>query len=92
MPSIDTQFLSIADAARILSVSRWTVGRMLADGEIPSVSARGVPRIDRADLDAWIAAQKAASVPTSLEVSKRPVGRPRKKPLNRDAGVAGVSL
>ena len=48
-PQIDgeyySQFVSIADAAALLGVSRWTVGRMLEDGEIPHIRPRGVPQM-----------------------------------------------
>ena len=87
-----TQFISIAEAATLLGVSRWTVGRMLADGEFPFISPRGVPRIDRADLKAWIIAQKVSSMerarsrtvkPVPVPQSgKRPVGAPRKAGLS----------
>jgi excisionase family DNA binding protein len=75
-------FLSINSVAQRLGVSRWTVARMLADGEIPHVPVRGTPRIDPIDLDNWIERQKAASiqrVAQGVEPEKRPVGRPRKE-------------
>jgi len=89
----EAQFLSIVDVATILGVSRWTVGRLLDDGMLPHVPVRGTPRIDRADLNTWIAEQKAASIKkaekkaestTTVEQKgkaiKRP-GRPRKPSL-----------
>lgn len=84
----ESQFLSISDVADILAVSRWTVSRMLEDGEIPYVPARGTPRIDRADFDAWIADKKAASLAKAQakkakeEAPPAPIrrrGRPRKQ-------------
>ncbi len=96
MANTDSQFVSIADAAALLGVSRWTVGRMLDDGEIPHIRPRGVPRIDRADLEAWVAAQKAASVskPQEKPPVKQPArdsGRPRKVAVaGKAATVAGT--
>lgn len=82
----EPQFLSIGKVAAILGVSRWTVSRMLDDGAFPRVSVRGTPRIDRVDLEAWIAAEKAKSAKSIEEAKKstrRPVGRPRKAGLDK---------
>ncbi len=85
--SIESQFLSIADAAILFGVSRWTVARLIDDGELPAIRVRGIPRIDRDDLAAWIAAQKAASLQQSqekkaAEAPRRGRGRPRKAAIN----------
>ncbi|WP_082915123.1 helix-turn-helix domain-containing protein [Paramagnetospirillum marisnigri] len=84
------QYLSISDVASVLRVSRWTVSRMLDDGVLPHIPVRGAPRIDPADLMAWIAAEKAKSVQRAkqraqerakLTVVSGRRGRPRKSPV-----------
>jgi len=78
--SSSSSFLSIAQVAATLGVSRWTVARMLDDGEVPHIKVRGTPRIDRVDLGAWIESQKAKSAARPpVEGPKRPVGRPKKE-------------
>lgn len=78
-----SQFLSIDETAAYLGVHRSTIARMLDDGEIPSIEVRGIRRLDRADLGAWVEAKKAASLRKSLdgkggELIQRRRGRPRK--------------
>jgi excisionase family DNA binding protein len=96
MSVVESQFVSIAEAALLLGVSRWTVGRMLEDGELPSIRVRGVHRIDLADLATWIEAQKTESVrkksPAAQSKSPVPrvVGRPRKAPVTQQAATAAA--
>ena len=93
MPISKSQLLSIQQASDILGISRWTVGRMLADGELPFINPRGIPRIDRADLNAWIIAQKASSMEKarSKTVASAPIPPPRKRPVRapRKTGLSG---
>lgn len=80
------KFLSIQEIADWLGVDRSTVSRILARGEIPSLQIGDMPRVDPADLTAWIDAGKAASLKRAAErqaaaPAKRAVGRPRKPAL-----------
>jgi excisionase family DNA binding protein len=52
-----TEYLSISEAALLLGVSRATIQRRIASGELPAtrLGARGnAVRIPRAALDAWL--------------------------------------
>jgi excisionase family DNA binding protein len=47
--------LRMGEVAELLQVSRATVYRMAADGELPVVSIRGKLRVPRRALEAWLA-------------------------------------
>jgi len=77
-------FLTLAEAAAILRVHRATVGRLVQAGELPATRVRGLPRIDAADLAAWITAggsNTAPQPPALLPKGNR--GRPKKAGLKR---------
>lgn len=46
--------LSVAEAARILRVSRATAYRLIGSGELPAVRVGGSLRVDRGELDGYI--------------------------------------
>lgn len=82
------RLFSPEDAGAYLSVSRWTVYRLIKDGELLALPVKGVLRLDRADLDAYadrlraeaattLAARKAAILAAAPQV-RRGRGRPRK--------------
>ncbi len=52
--------LTIKLAASFLSLSPRKVWELTATGELPTVRAGRAVRIDRRDLEAWIAANKSA--------------------------------
>jgi excisionase family DNA binding protein len=81
-------FLTLAEAAAILRVHRATVGRMVDAGEIPATRVRGLPRINAADLAAWIGAGGSCSLlPPKVPVILGRRGRPKKTGLKRRAAV-----
>ena len=47
------------EAAKLLSVSRGTMYRLLASGEVPTVRVRGLTRVSLAALEAWVREQQA---------------------------------
>lgn len=49
--------LRVAEAARLLSLSRTTVYLLLESGQLPSIKCGTARRIPRAALDEWIARQ-----------------------------------
>jgi excisionase family DNA binding protein len=51
----EVPFYTIESLAHRLSVSELTVKRMLRDGEIPSYKFRGIRRIDKVDVDSYLA-------------------------------------
>ena len=52
------QLLTVAETAKILSVSRMTVRRLIDDGQLPAVRAFSATRIDSRDLEAFVAKAK----------------------------------
>lgn len=76
--------LSFVEAAQILGVSKDSVRRRADEGELPILHVGGLPRIDVADLMAYIERQKVAAAERiaqrkALDVPRRKPGRPRKK-------------
>jgi excisionase family DNA binding protein len=61
MASMDPRFFTLSDVAQILNLSEPTVYAMARSGELPAVKfgARGVWRVDRDELEAFIDEQKA---------------------------------
>jgi len=53
--SMDSQLIDYSGAARELDVSKSTVERLVADGDLPSVRIRGARRIRTDDLAAYTA-------------------------------------
>lgn len=53
----DGQLLSVADAARILGISRPTAYRLIADRELPAIRLRGTIRVPAAALERWLSEQ-----------------------------------
>lgn len=79
------QYLSIAAVAKVLSVSRWTVSRIIDDGELIAEEHRGSIRISVRDFDEYVARKRAAAIKAAEERQQaksvpmvRQVGRPRK--------------
>lgn len=67
--------LTYTAAAAELAVSYRTIRRLVADGELPTVSpVAGAPRIVRADLEAFVEARRdvAGGVPVGAGVRRRP--------------------
>lgn len=56
-------FLTVREAGRLLALSRSTIGRMLAAGELPSVKVRAARRIPRAVVVALVAAWLSEEMP-----------------------------
>jgi len=52
-------YLSTSRAARELAVSRWTVVRMIEDGELDGIRIRGMLRVDAASVTRYIATHAA---------------------------------
>lgn len=57
MAQTDTikRYLTVAETADYLGISRWTIYRMLKDGLIPHTSfSKRVKRFDREKIDQWL--------------------------------------
>lgn len=50
--------VSIAEAAKMLGVSRWTMYRMLDDGRLRALRIGGVQKIRRSEIEAYIVRQE----------------------------------
>lgn len=59
-PTRTSHLLSRREAAAYLSVSQRKLDQLVADGQLPRVKIGSCVRFEQADLDAFIAAQKAA--------------------------------
>jgi excisionase family DNA binding protein len=57
--------VTVPEAAALLRLSRATIYRMLARGDLPSVKQGAARRIPRTALEAWVARHSAASTPCS---------------------------
>lgn len=52
---VDTRpLMTIEQVARYLGVSRWTVGRMMDDGDLRVVLVKGRRKVRPADIDAYL--------------------------------------
>jgi excisionase family DNA binding protein len=56
--STRSRLLSIPEAAEFLNISSWQVRRLVWRGDLPSVRIGRLVRLDREDLDAYVASQK----------------------------------
>lgn len=54
LSAITPRLLSTVQAARYLSVSRWSVDRLRLSGDLPAITRFKHIRYDRRDLDAFI--------------------------------------
>jgi excisionase family DNA binding protein len=50
----ETDRLSMSETARLLGISRWTVRRMIEEGELDAIHVRGMLRVERASVAAYI--------------------------------------
>jgi excisionase family DNA binding protein len=57
----EQMLLTVAEAGRVLSVSRATAYRLVTTGELPVVRIRGMLRVPVARLERWIADQEGGS-------------------------------
>jgi excisionase family DNA binding protein len=55
----DLVVLTVAQAAELAQVSRWTIRRQIAAGLLRAKRIGGCIRITRADFDAWLASDDA---------------------------------
>lgn len=55
----ERQYLSTSQAARQLGVSRWTVRRMVEDGDLDGILVRGMLRVDAESVSRYIATHVA---------------------------------
>ena len=60
MSSNSKKYLTIEEVSQLLNVDYQLIYRLVRTGEIPSLRIGRVYRIDAADLDAYLKAQKAA--------------------------------
>jgi excisionase family DNA binding protein len=105
----EVRLLSPEDAAGYLGLgSRWSVYRLIRAGTLPAVKVAGKVRIDRVDLEAFVAQLKdgrsvsvQARVPAIIAVPHRLRPLPRRRPgkpevrhvpLGAPAGASGVSV
>ena len=51
---IDVRTLSLKAAAEYLSISHWTLRKLIWNGEIPSIRVGRKILIDKKDLNAWV--------------------------------------
>jgi excisionase family DNA binding protein len=51
----EESFYTVNSLAKRLAVTTKTVKNMIRDGEIPSYKFRGIRRIDKADVDSYLA-------------------------------------
>ena len=61
-PLLPRRLCSLADAARYLAVSDWTVRQMVWRGDLPHVRLGKRILIDSRDLDGWIDREKVRGV------------------------------
>ncbi len=68
---LDDQLITVKEAARILRVSRSTVYRVIALGDLPSVHVGGALRFRASDLRLYIAKGGTSIRPVQLRTSRR---------------------
>jgi excisionase family DNA binding protein len=54
LSEITPRLLSTTQAAKYLSLSRWTVNRLINTGDLPAIRQFKHLRVDRTDLDSFI--------------------------------------
>lgn len=52
-----SQFLTVAEVARVLRVSKMTVYRLISNGQLPAVRVGRSYRLREEDVDAYLAAR-----------------------------------
>lgn len=93
---VEPRLLSPDQAAAYLGLgSRWSIYRLIAAGELPSLKLAGKVRLDRADLDQLIEVRKgvpslAPTLPRPKRLTLAPLG-PR-TPARGDTSVTGPSV
>lgn len=87
----ECQYFTIAAVAKILCVSRWTITRIIEDGDLVAEEHRGSIRISACDFEEYVARKRAAAIKAAEErrevksvTAVRPVGRPRKAGVKSD--------
>jgi excisionase family DNA binding protein len=56
--AIQTRFVSIEDAARLLAVSHWTIRRAIKAGDLVAYKVGSVYRVEDRDLRQWVGDQR----------------------------------
>lgn len=56
--ALPVRLLSLRDAAAYLSLSYWTLRKLVRSGELPSVRVGRRILVDREDIDAWVTEHK----------------------------------
>jgi excisionase family DNA binding protein len=85
----DKPLLKVAEAARLLRLSRSAVYRGLQDGRIPGFKVIGQWRLDQDELDAWITAERPTPSEVAVPTTRSPEGASResfKKKLREIGG------
>ena len=59
---LDKDWLSVADVCEYMGVSPFVVTRVLRSGELPAVKIGREWRVSRVDFEAWLNAQRLASL------------------------------
>lgn len=60
-PRAEQQLFDLHEASRFLGVSPWTVRDLIWRGDLPSVRVGRLVRVDRRDLEAFIARNRITS-------------------------------
>lgn len=60
VPRTQPVYLTIVEVAIMLGVCRQTIYNMIDSEGLPTISIRGVKRIDPSDLDKWLTKYKSA--------------------------------
>lgn len=66
--------LTRTEVAELLAVSVDTIDRLVATGELPAFRVGRQVRFEEADVEAWVAARKAAGTPARTS-ARAPVAR-----------------
>jgi excisionase family DNA binding protein len=76
-------YLSIAEVAQLVAVSRWTIQREIDEGRLYAVRVRDTVRIPAGAVEQWLTSLPAvARKPAAAEMRQsRTLGRPRKPGL-----------
>ncbi len=69
MPSspADNAIMTIGEVADYLKVAERTIYRLAGAKQIPAFKVGGSRRVSKADIDAWISSQSAASEPDEAQ-------------------------
>ena len=74
--SSEPRAMTVREVAGYLNVNEKTVYRLAQRRALPGFKVAGAWRFQRADLDAWIEAQKRGEEPNSSPQPRRPRRRP----------------